>query len=50
MNNLRNTLLLVACLAASLASAEKVPAGFSAAADTQLVKNVKNYLMPVILK
>ena len=34
MSLLKNAFLLAACLAATLTSAEKVPAGFSAAADT----------------
>ena len=34
MSLLKNILLLAACLAATMTSAEKVPAGFSAAADT----------------
>ena len=34
MSLLKNTILLAACLAATLTSAEKIPAGFSAATDT----------------
>lgn len=41
-------LLLAAALA--LISAQKLPAGVAISADTELVKNVKNYIMPMILK
>ena len=40
------TLLLIAL---GLASTQRVPAGVAAAVDTELIKNVKNYVMPMII-
>ncbi len=37
-------------LASLMATVQAVPAGAAAGMDLQLVKNIKNYVMPIILK
>jgi hypothetical protein len=51
MSLIKKSLVLLAAMAAAAigVSGEPIPAGVGAAADTYLVKNIKNYLMPVIL-
>ena len=47
---LTHLLLLLLTLLATTPQAEKVPAGMAAAADNMLVQNVKNYIVPVIIR